>query len=248
MKKSKKIVSMAIAVLFVGSLGYFASLTPTGAWLYDEKAISESFDFGKFDVRNGKFVEEETLTFDATTKICDVDCVDDFDNAYEFGEDEGRGDRIVFQKDIDVTNVGNVSARLYVKVEPGVESGTARSDAGIRYFFYFVDSVSGESETAQPSNSDIIAGEFEKLGIPITKANLNECNKRYLTVEPGSQRMILRVLIWCDHDDIVDGFKNNKQNVAEFTTDAKIMLTAIQDSEDPSDNTPISEYYEDIDN
>ena len=129
MKNAKKIVSLVLVIAFTLSLGYFATLTPTGAWLYDGTDLEADFTFGTFDVSTGQFVVDADVTFDATTKFNDyigqvenkkasADAEIDFNNAHEF--EEGSIDKIVYKKDVLVTNTGNVPARIYVSLDGGI--------------------------------------------------------------------------------------------------------------------------------
>lgn len=217
MKKSKRIISMVIAFLFVGSLGYFASLTPTGAWLYDEDTENKEYNFATFDVDEGDYSFEEALTFDASTKVIDTDCADDFNNANEFSQ-EDIGNRIVFYKDVEITNGSNVPVRIYADISP-VPSGT---DAGIRYFFYLTD---------EKSNYETIE---DKLGASFTYEDLADYDSGYIKLEPTDTNVTLRVLVWYDYGEETNDFKNGSaySGIGEFSTEAEVRLTAIQDSND----------------
>ncbi|MBQ3005314.1 MAG: hypothetical protein IJM97_02340 [Clostridia bacterium] len=248
MKNAKKIISFVLVIAFTLSLGYFATLTPTGAWLYDSAEQEGDYTFGTFDVTNGQFSISEDITFDATTKFNDYigesdnkkvkdDAAVDFNNAHEF-EDPSK-DKIVYKRDITVTNSGNVPARIYVTIDGGVlnpetnGATEAKDDLTVSYFFYEIP----ENETTiRKSMEDSIAAFSGDT--TVTAENRMEVlanyQKGYITIPAGGE-FTFRVMFWADHD-VVGSILDNTDNVQTLKTDARIILTAIQDTDGAIDS------------
>ncbi len=250
MKNAKKIISLVLVIAFTLSLGYFATLTPTGAWLYDAKDWSAGYTFGTFDVTNGQFTISEDITFDATTKFNDYigevenkkvsdDAAVDFNNAHEF-EDVSK-DKIVYKRDITVTNSGNVPARIYVAIDGGIlvpESTEGSEAKKVSYFFYEVpENETSVRESMEDSitafNNNTAATADNRMEV------LSNYQNGYVTIptptgtEPVT--MTLRVMFWADHD-IVGATLDDTENVQTLKSDARIILTAIQDTDGAIDN------------
>lgn len=253
MKNAKKIVSLVLVIAFTLSLGYFATLTPTGAWLYDGAERTEDYTFGTFDVSTGQFVVNTDVTFDATTKFNDyigetenkkasADAEIDFNNAHEF--EEGSTDKIVYKKDVLVTNTGNVPARIYVSLDGGIlnpentEANSPKNELNVSYFFYDVEESDTSVRKAMEDNIVAFSGDTA-----VTAENrmsvLSDYQKHYVTIPASTDgepvTMTLRVMFWADHD-IVGATLDDTDNVKTLSTDARIILTAIQDTDGAIDS------------
>jgi len=254
MKNAKKIISLILVIAFTLSLGYFATLTPTGAWLYDSAKQEGDYTFGTFDVTNGQFSISEDITFDATTKFNDYigesdnkkvkdDAAVDFNNAHEF-EDPSK-DKIVYKRDITVTNSGNVPARIYVTIDGGIlnpetNDGTVIPNNSLNASYFFYEIPENEASVRKSMEDEITA--FNN-GIKATAENrmglLVNYQRGYITIpqQTGDEptTMTLRVMFWADHD-VVGSILDNTDDVQTLKTDARIILTAIQDTEGAIEN------------
>ena len=216
LKKTKKIFTVAISLLFVLSIGYFAVLPPTSAWFY-QSLLTDNNRIFVFGTLSGSqtFTGEDDLVLPAATKL------------------ESSGGETLFDDVlhiVSITAVNNnsstIPARVYLTVSP-----TSGNLDGLRYFFYSAD----EKVTTVKdliANKDII-----KNSANDTLTALNNYNNgdgtignegRYVLIQSGETK-ILKIAFWADYN--VVGSTLNVAGIAQINYNVNITLSAVQDTD-----------------
>lgn len=196
MNRIKKVLTPLMAIALVLCIGYFSGMSKTSAWFYESGTIDsgDSFVFGNLSV-NTKFIINHNVQFDAATKLADNNEVL-FDKAVNFDN-------------INVTNSGNVSVRVYfsINIADGVQ--------GYRWFLYTDDMI------VNGSIKDTIKANVSSL----TKTELDKYNsEKYILLAPGETKEI-KIASWVEYDDV--SAELNKGNTVSYAT--RIYMTATQD-------------------
>ena len=181
MNKIKKFLTALMAVALVLCVGYFSGMAKTSAWFYDSGTIDsgDSFVFGNLSV-NTKFVINHTVAFDAATKLAD--------------KNETLFDKTVNFDDVNVTNSGNVPARVYFDID--VTNGAK----GYRWFVYTDDMLVDGS-----------VKEMIKANVPsLSKSGLDQYNRsKYILLAPNETKTI-KIASWIEYDDVKADIANGK--------------------------------------
>lgn len=198
MNEIKKFLTALMAVALVLCIGYFSGMSKTSAWFYDSGTIDsgDSFVFGNLSV-NTKFVINHTVAFDAATKLAD--------------RNETLFDKTVNFDDVNVTNSGNVPARVYFDIE--VTNGAK----GYRWFVYTDDMLVDGS-----------VKEMIKANVPsLSKNGLDQYNRsKYILLAPNETKTI-KIASWIEYDDVKADIANGKS--VTYTT--RINMTATQNAD-----------------
>lgn len=187
-----------MAVALVLCIGYVSGMSKTSAWFYDSGTIDsgDSFVFGNLSV-NTKFVINHTVAFEAATKLAD--------------NNEKMFDKTVNFDDINVTNSGDVPARVYFDID--VTNGAK----GYRWFVYTDDMLVGDSV------KETIKANVKSL----SKDGLDQYNSsKYILLAPNETRTI-KIASWIEYDDVKAELTSGKS--VAYTT--RIHMTATQNAD-----------------
>ncbi len=214
-KKAKNISAMAVTVLFVLSIGYFAVLPPTSAWFYQKyDGVEHTFIFGTLDV-NQDFDVPVTLDLPAATKL----------------EDPGETlfDESLHIETITAQNTGSFPARVYLKI--AAKTGNLN---GFHYFFYY-DKDAEAGDTVK----DIIAGKITISDNNATYTALNLYNVgngvnnnygRFIVIQPHTTET-LKIAFWTDYTVVGDSLKITDNVTVHYNYDVNITLSAGQNTD-----------------
>lgn len=223
-KKTKHILTVAVAALFVLSVGYFAVLPPTSAYFYQKKEDTKTFVFGTLNV--DQTYTSTDIVLPAATKLEDPTETHFNDVADVFS--------------ISAENKGTFPARVYATVNNNEDLSN-----GLHYFFY---EEADKSDINTPVKDVIKNMKFKMNGVDNsiisnddnagTYSALKDYNVgtggkdagRYVIVKPGETK-ILHIAFWVDYNAIQAGL-DNTDNVTEYVQDdIPIKLSAVQNTD-----------------
>jgi hypothetical protein len=198
MNKIKKILTPLLAVVLVFCIGYFSMMSKTSAWFYESGTIDsgDSFVFGNLSV-DTKFVINHKVDFDAATKLAD--------------DGEKLFDKTINYDNINVTNSGNIPARVYINIEVNDNA------KGYRWFVYTDDMLVNNSV------KDTIKANIASL----TEESLDKYNSaKYVLLAPGETKVV-KIASWVEYDDVSS--KLLQGNTVSYVT--RIYMTATQNTD-----------------
>jgi len=216
LKRTKKIFTAAITLLFVLSIGYFAVLPPTSAWFYQKyDGVEKTFIFGTLSVDN-TYTANATIELQAATKLEDP-------NETLFND-------VIQVETVVAHNTGNLPARVYLTVNNNVAL-----PGGLNYFF-FEDTDTGTTVRDKIAGKNIITSgnafaTYTALNLFNVGNGVNNNYGRYILVQPGATKT-LSIAFWVDYNAAKLLGLENTSNVTEYTNDSfQIKLNAVQDTD-----------------
>jgi hypothetical protein len=215
LKRTKKIFTAAISLLFVLSIGYFAVLPPTSAWFYQKyDGVQKSFIFGSLAVQSD-YTQSASIDLPDATKL----------------EDNGETlfDQVIQVETINAQNTGNLPARVYLTV-----TQNSGNPAGLHYFYYD-DSDTGTTVRDKIAGKNIItpgnaSATYTALNLYNVGNGVNNNYGHYILVQPGEAKT-LKIAFWVDYN-AVGSTLGNTSNVAALTyNNVQITLSGVQDTD-----------------
>ncbi|MDD6275240.1 MAG: hypothetical protein PUB20_00195 [Clostridia bacterium] len=203
MSKTKKILACIASLTLVLCVGYFSVMSPTSAWFYDSGVIDsgDSFVFGSLSV-NSRFVSDKSVSFEAATDFTD--------------ENEIFFDDMVHTDTVNVSNAGNIPARVYIDVKNVGES------KGLRWFAY-TDSVLVDSSVKKTLKN--VLDSLDDNGLSSYNIGADSNSGWYVLLQPGQSEQI-KIATWIQYDDVKNELQKNN-SLSGY--DVEITMTATQD-------------------
>lgn len=232
MKKNKGFKIIVFFTMFCLSVSYFSLLSPTTAYFYEQKSTDKKVNFDLFDVEQTILIEDENFDFLGSTKFADFN--------------EMLFDKVVCKKTVAVNNVGEIPARVYVRLSDTIGEG-------LQYITFF-DDETPEPDPAEISvkkgalkqkiettlfehNNAFVDGIIQENAIAI----LNDYNQTasYAVIQPGEECEIT-IVFWVEHDDVKDALTDTEEvategvpteEVANVDYSTKVSVIATQDND-----------------
>ena len=219
-KKTAGVIALAVMLLF--SVGFFAFLKPTTAWFTDSEATSEEYSMGYAALDEGEFATTNVnWVFPASVKLSDY--IDSGATADDIKTFEYGCKYTVIE---DVENDGDVPLRFSVDVFDHNASTKNYVQKGLRYFVFYYDSTDNKVSAVSPTEyvNDVYVDSSDdrviKNGSDLFKLSfsgntmhdemvsvlgnfnnsLDAANNRVVSVDPGDTTSVC-VVFWYEYDD-----------------------------------------------
>lgn len=205
-KKSKKVLTAVVTALFVLSISYFALLSPTTAWYYQDVEQTYDFTFADFDVEQIANTGDLNVELRAATRFADVN--------------EVLFDEVARVVKVHVTNNGGQKALVHASVTQNNETPglhwfvyeTATADEIMEYpdAAATVGTSKGAYKTALETmlrNSDVLPliytdeASYEAANAPALAA-LDAHNQKGIVFEPGESKVVY-IVLWAEYGEVI---------------------------------------------
>lgn len=204
-KKSKKVLTAVMATLFVLSISYFALLSPTTAWYYQDASREYDFTFADFDVEQSANITDLNVEFRAATRFA--------------AADEPLFDEVARVVKIRVTN--NAGQKAFVHADVTQNNTTP----GLHWFLYetateneimeypdaaaTVGTAKGAYKTAleqmltDAGKPPILYSDEASYESSNAKALevLNDHNKQGIVFAPGESKFVY-IVLWAEYGEV----------------------------------------------
>lgn len=223
-KNSKRVLTAVMTALFVLSISYFALLSPTTAWYYQDASQAYDFSFADFDVQQEANISDLNVMLRAATRFADV-------NEVLFGE---------------VTRVVKINVTNNSGERAGVHTIVTQNNAtpGLRWFVYdtapeneileYPDAaaVPGTAKSAYKTAIETMLTEagvepltytgeaaYEAANVSALQA-LDAHNQEGIVFEPGETKIVY-VVLWAEYGEVVSALQSDTVQTLEYDLDVR---------------------------
>lgn len=202
-KKSKKVLTAVVTALFVLSVSYFALLSPTTAWYYQDVAQTYNFAFANFDVEQTADTGDLSVELRAATRFADVN--------------EVLFDEVAHVVKVRVTNNSRDKALVHASVNQ-----RDNNPPGLRWFVYETATADEINEAATPGTdkgvyktaietmlrgSDNLLTYTDETSYELANvsaiAALDAHNQKGIVLNANESKIVY-VVLWAEYGDVVE--------------------------------------------